>query len=501
MGLQELWFILIAVLFLGFLVLEGFDFGVGMLMVPFGMVGERDPEARRRTVLNTIGPVWDANEVWLITAGASMFAAFPVWYATMFSALYLPLLAILFGMILRIVSIEWRGKIDDTKWRKWGDAGIAIGSWLPAVLWGVAFAILLRGLPIDADGKSHASFGDIINAYTLLGGLATASLFAFYGAVFISLKTAGEVHDDAFLFAKWLSLPAIVFAGGFGLWTQISYGTDWTWLALGVAVVALLVAVGLMWARRREGWAFFSTMVVIASVVVLIFGAMYPNLLPSTLNPDWSVTIYNGSSTPYTLMIMSWAALILLPLVMVYQGWNLLGVPQTHLRRTDTSFDRAVEGLTLNLRWRDSRRCGASWPHRWCAVWSSAAATIGTAVVLADDRRGRDHRSPNLHTQSRSTGPVALCTCLGLWTIRTLAHWLQGRLASTRATQVIADLAGQVLRAVAALPPRRLAAERDTAAALITQGLDGLRPYPHRVSPFAVPCGHPAAPARGSGRW
>ena len=322
MGLQELWFVLIAALFLGVLVLEGFDFGVGMLMAPFGAVTEGDSEQRRRAALNTIGPVWDANEVWLITAGASMFAAFPNWYASVFSALYLPLLAILFGMILRIVGIEWRGKIDDERWRNWADAGIAIGSWLPAVLWGVAFAILLRGLPVDAEGQVHLSIGDVINAYSLLGGLATASLFAFYGAVFISLKTAGPVRDDAFRFAKWLSLPVIVLAGGFGLWTQLSYGTDWTWLALGIAVVALLVAVGLMWARRREGWAFFSTLLVVAAVTVLIFGSMYPNLLPSTLNPDWSVTIYNGSSTPYTLKIMSWAALTILPLVLVYQGWT-----------------------------------------------------------------------------------------------------------------------------------------------------------------------------------
>ncbi len=153
MGLQELWFLLIAALFLGFLILEGFDFGVGMLMAPMGSVGDGDPEARRRAVLNTIGPVWDANEVWLITAGAAMFAAFPNWYATVFSALYLPLLAILFGMILRIVGIEWRGKIDDPRWRKWADVGIAVGSWLPAILWGVAFAILVRGLPIDAGGQ------------------------------------------------------------------------------------------------------------------------------------------------------------------------------------------------------------------------------------------------------------------------------------------------------------------------------------------------------------
>ena len=322
MGLQQLWFFLIAALFLGFLVLEGFDFGVGMLMAPLGATGEGEPENRRRAVLNTIGPVWDGNEVWLITAGAAMFAAFPNWYATLFSALYLPLLAILFGMILRIVGIEWRGKIDDPTWRARADAGIALGSWLPAILWGVAFAILLRGLPIDAEHRVHLSIGDVLNAYTLLGGLATASLFAFYGAVFIALKTAGPVRDDAFRFARVLSLPAIVLAGGFGLWTQLAHGKPWTWLPLGVAVVALLIAVALMWGRSREGLAFVSMVVVIAAVAVLVFGSMYPNLLPSTLNPQWSVTIYNGSSTAYTLKIMSWASLTLLPLVMIYQGWT-----------------------------------------------------------------------------------------------------------------------------------------------------------------------------------
>jgi len=322
MGLQELWFFLIAALFLGFLVLEGFDFGVGMLMAPLGSAGEGDTENRRRAVLNTIGPVWDANEVWLITAGAAMFAAFPNWYATLFSALYLPLLAILFGMILRIVGIEWRGKIDDPTWRARADVGIAIGSWLPAILWGVAFAILLRGLPIEENHRVHLSIGDVLNVYTLLGGLATASLFAFYGSVFIALKTAGPVRDDAFRFARVLAAPVIVLAGGFGVWTQLAHGKAWTWLPLAVAVVALLTAVALMWGRRREGWAFVSMVVVIAAVAVLVFGSMYPNLLPSTLNPEWSVTIYNGSSTPYTLKIMSWASLTLLPLVMIYQGWT-----------------------------------------------------------------------------------------------------------------------------------------------------------------------------------
>ncbi|MEH3142004.1 MAG: cytochrome d ubiquinol oxidase subunit II [Mycobacterium kyogaense] len=322
MGLQELWFLLIAALFLGFLVLEGFDFGVGMLMIPFGAVGHGDREKHRRAALNTIGPVWDANEVWLITAGAAMFAAFPVWYATVFSSLYLPLLAILVGMILRVVGIEWRGKIDDPRWRGWADIGIAAGSWLPAVLWGVAFAVLVQGLPIDADGRSQATLTDVVSAYTLLGGLATASLFAFYGAVFVALKTSGPVRDDAFRFARILSAPVVVLAGGFGLWTQVAHGKSWTWWALAVAVVALLGAVALMWRGEREGRAFVATMIVVAAVAVLLFGSMYPNLLPSTLNPDWSVTIYNGSSTPYTLKIMSWASLTLLPLVMGYQAWT-----------------------------------------------------------------------------------------------------------------------------------------------------------------------------------
>src|ERR1700742_472800 len=292
-----------------------------MLMAPLA-AGDGEPEKRRRAVLNTIGPVWDANEVWLITAGASMFAAFPNCYATVFSPLSLPLLALLFAMILRIVGIEWRGKIDDPRWRARADAGIAVGSWLPAILWGVTFAILLRGLPIDADHRVHLSVGDVLNPYTLLGGLATASLFAFYGAVFIALKTAGPVRDDAFRFARMLSVPAIVLAGGFGLWTQLAHGKAWTWLALAVAVVALLTAVALMWTGRHEGWAFVCMVVVIAAVVVLLFGSMYPNLLPSTLNPEWSVTIYNGSSTPYTLKIMTWASLTLLPLVIGYQAWT-----------------------------------------------------------------------------------------------------------------------------------------------------------------------------------
>ncbi|MFL0294544.1 cytochrome d ubiquinol oxidase subunit II [Mycobacterium sp. SMC-18] len=325
MALQHLWFIILAALFLGFFVLEGFDFGVGMLMEFFGRAAdgdEGDAEQYRRAALNTIGPVWDGNEVWIITAGAAMFAAFPGMYATLFSGLYLPLLAILVGMIVRVCAIEWRGKIDDPQWRRWADIGIAMGSWLPAVLWGVAFASILRGLPVDAHHQIQLSFGDVLNPYSLLGGIATAGLFAFHGAVFVTLKTEGAVHDTARRFATRLTVPVTVIVAAFGIWTQVAYGNDVTWIALGVAVVAQLSAVLLVWTRRADGWAFTATAIVVAAVVALLFSCLYPNLVPSTLDPAWSLTIHNASSTPYTLKVMTWAALLLTPLVICYQGWT-----------------------------------------------------------------------------------------------------------------------------------------------------------------------------------
>ncbi|OBJ09263.1 cytochrome d ubiquinol oxidase subunit II [Mycobacterium sp. 1465703.0] len=322
MGLQELWFGILGMLFVGFFVLEGFDFGVGMLMEPFARVGIGEPEPLRRTALNTIGPVWDGNEVWLIVGGAAMFAAFPAWYATVFSTLYLPLLAILFGMIVRAVAIEWRGKIDDTRWRGWADFGIAAGSWLPALLWGVAFAILVRGLPVEANGHIHLSITDVLNAYTLLGGLATAGLFLFYGATFVGLKTSGAIREDAHRFGVWLSLPVTGLVAAFGLWTQLAHGKDWTWLVLAVAVVAQLTAVLLVWRRLSDGWAFTCVALVVAAVVILLFGSLYPNLVPSTLNKQWSLTIYNASSTHYTLKVMTWVTVIMAPLTVIYQAWT-----------------------------------------------------------------------------------------------------------------------------------------------------------------------------------
>lgn len=321
MGLVDFWFIALAALFVGFFVLEGFDFGVGMLMAVFGRVADGDPEKHRRAVLNTIGPVWDGNEVWLITAGGAMFAAFPAMYATMFSGLYLPLLVILFAMIVRICAIEWRGKIDDPRWRTWADIAIAIGSWLPAVLWGVAFAALVRGLPVDADQQMHASFTDVVNVYTLLGGLATAGLFAFHGAVFIALKTEGTVRTNAVAFATKLGLPVTALVLAFGAWTQLAYGKDWTWVIVGVAVVAQLAAVVTI-GRGRDGWAFTCTATVVAAVVVLLFGCLYPNLIPSTIDPAFSLTVDNAASSSYTLGVMTWAAVIFAPLVIAYQAWT-----------------------------------------------------------------------------------------------------------------------------------------------------------------------------------
>ena len=316
MSLQEAWFAVITVLFVGYFVLEGFDFGVGML---FPVLGRTD--TRRRVLLNTIGPVWDGNEVWLITAGGALFAAFPEWYATMFSGFYFALLLILVSLILRVCAIEWRGKIDDPAWRARCDLGIMIGSWVPAVLWGVAFANLVRGVAIDEHKQVTSGFFDLLNPYALLGGLTTALVFALHGAVFIALKTSDEVRADAVKLAARLSIPVCVVAGGFVLWTQLSYGKGWTWALVAVAAVALLGVVALTRAER-EGWAFVLTTVAVIATVVLLFGSLFPNVMPSTISDAYSLTIHNASSTQYTLRVLSWAAAFAAPVVLLYQAWT-----------------------------------------------------------------------------------------------------------------------------------------------------------------------------------
>ncbi|MFG1796838.1 cytochrome d ubiquinol oxidase subunit II [Nocardia sp. NPDC049149] len=317
MSLQEFWFVLIGVLFTGYFVLEGFDFGVGMLMPILG----KGSDTRRRVVLNTIGPVWDGNEVWVITAGGAMFAAFPEWYASMFSGFYLALLVLLVALILRICAIEYRGKIDDPRWRARCDIGIGIGSWIPALAWGWVFANIVRGVPLNEKKQFAGSVWDLLGPYALLGGLTTGLLFALHGAVFLGLKTGGEVRADAQRTARLLLGPTVLVVGGFGLWTQLAYGTGWTWIPLGLAVIGLAGA-GIAVYADRDGWAFTGTALTVAAATALLFGSLFPNVLPSTIDAAFNLTIHNASSTPYTLKVMSWAAVIVTPVVLIYQGWT-----------------------------------------------------------------------------------------------------------------------------------------------------------------------------------
>ena len=314
--LHDVWFVLIAVLWTGYFFLEGFDFGIGVLTKLLA----RD-RTERRVLINTIGPVWDGNEVWLISAGGATFAAFPDWYATLFSGFYLPLLAILVCLIVRGVAFEFRAKHADDRWQRNWEHAIFWTSLLPAVLWGVAFANIVRGVKIDADKNYVGGLGDLLNGYALLGGLVTLALFTFHGAVFASLKTVGPIRERARALATLLGIGAIVAAGVFLVWTQIDSGNGRSLPALVVAVVALLAALGANLAGR-EGWSFAFSGVTIAATVAMFFLSLFPDVMPSSLNSAWSLTVTNASATPYTLRIMTWCAGVATPLVMLYQGWT-----------------------------------------------------------------------------------------------------------------------------------------------------------------------------------
>jgi cytochrome bd ubiquinol oxidase subunit II len=315
--LTTVWFCLIAVLWVGYLVLEGFDFGVGMLLTVLG----RD-DTERRALINTIGPVWDGNEVWLIVAGGATFAAFPEWYATLFSGFYLPLLVILVALILRGVAFEYRGKIDDRRWRRRWDTAIVVGSVLPALLWGVAWANIVQGVPIDASREYTGSLFTLLNPYGLLGGVTTLALFLLHGAVFLTLRTSGDIRDRAGALATRLSLPVLSLVVVFALWTQLSHSArtvTWALVALLVATSAgALVAIR----RHREGIAFTLSAGTIATMVVLFFTALFPAVMPSSTEAAFSLTVHNAASTPYTLKIMTWVAVALLPFVLAYQTWT-----------------------------------------------------------------------------------------------------------------------------------------------------------------------------------
>lgn len=333
--LQIIWFVLIAVLWTGYLVLEGFDFGVGMLL-PFLPKDERE----RRLAINTVGPLWDGNEVWLLTAGGATFAAFPEWYATLFSGAYVALLLILLALIVRIVSFEWRGKITSPRWQRSYYWGLVLGSWVPAVLWGVAFGNLVAGLKIEPvttsvsniDGEVTrttlqytGSFWDLLtngNGFALFTGVLTAVVFLAHGAIFLSLKTAGDFQARAASAAHRLALVALGVGAVWAFWLQLAHSDKmWTWAPLVVAALGL--AASAWFTRvRSEGKAFAASAVAIVAAVVLIFGSLFPNVMPSNVDPDFSLTIHNASSSAYTLTMMSWVALVMTPIVLAYQAWS-----------------------------------------------------------------------------------------------------------------------------------------------------------------------------------
>ncbi len=316
MELTTVWFCLIAMLWIGYFVLEGFDFGVGILT--FGLARG---ETERRLLINTIGPVWDGNEVWLLTAGGATFAAFPDWYATLFSGFYLPLLIILLALIVRGLAFEYRAKRDDVRWRAWWDAAILVGSAVPAVLWGVAFANIVAGVKIDASGYYVGSFLDLLNPFALLGGLTTLLLFTTHGAFFIGLKTLGDIRLRARRLAIQVGVAAAISAVVFLLWAQAKAGGTASLVVFAAAAVALVAALvaGL---AGREGLAFAGTFVAIGLAVAGLFVALFPDVMPSSLGAQYSLTTTNASATAYTLTVMTWVAILFAPLVVLYQSWS-----------------------------------------------------------------------------------------------------------------------------------------------------------------------------------
>ena len=322
MTLPIFWFIVIGVLWTGFLILEGFDFGVGALLPALGKGKDAaDTEKRRRVMLTTIGPHWDGNEVWLLTAGGATFAAFPHWYATMFSAFYLPLLLVLVALIVRNMGFEYRGKRDNDAWRRNWDYCIIAGSILSPLLIGVALTNIVRGLPIDADMEFAGNLFTLLNPMSLLGGLVVLGLSLTHGSFFLALKTEGGIRQDAQALGTKLGLGTAVLAVVLLLWIGLSKGTVASWITTALAAVALLAAI-FMNTKGREGWAFIGTAVTMGMAVATYFLVLFPNVMPTTLTGGTSLTIDNAASSPLTLTIMTWAALIFTPIALLYTAWT-----------------------------------------------------------------------------------------------------------------------------------------------------------------------------------
>jgi cytochrome d ubiquinol oxidase subunit II len=331
LNLQTLWFALIMALWIGYFFLEGFDFGVGILLPFLGRDG-----VDRRILVNAIGPVWDGNEVWLIVAGGATFAAFPDWYATLFSGFYLALFLILAALIFRGVAFEFRGKGKHPEWKRWWDRAIFWGSAVPALLWGVAFANILRGVPIDANHEWTGSFLDLLNPYALLAGATSFLLFTLHGGVFLTLKTDGELRDRARRAAELLAWPTTAAVLGFLVWTFVDQHGNGRVAPVVVSILALAAVAGVVWLSRarRDGWAFLATGLAIVGVTATIFLDLYPRVMVSSTRAANDLTIWNASSAHYTLTVMTIVALVFAPLVLAYQGWTYW-IFRKRISRTD----------------------------------------------------------------------------------------------------------------------------------------------------------------------
>ncbi len=316
MDLPTFWFTVVALFWVGFLFLEGFDFGVGMLLPILG----RD-EVRRRVLINTIGPVWDGNEVWLVVAAGATFAAFPAWYAGLFGGAYLPLLALLLALIGRGVAFEYRGKIDTDRWRRTWDRVITTASWVAALMVGIVVATTVLGLPLDPAGDRIGGPFSSLRPVVLLGGLAVAGFALLHGSVFVTLKTEGDIHDRARRFGLRVAPIAAAPIVALLLVVQLTEGHGWTWVPLAVAVAAIAGAVARLRADR-DGQAFALLGVAVVALGTTLFGALYPDVLPSTVNAANSLTVHGAASAHYTLVVMTWVAAFGAPAVLVYQSWT-----------------------------------------------------------------------------------------------------------------------------------------------------------------------------------
>ena len=321
MDLNTIWFLLIAVLFTGYFVLEGFDFGVGVLLPVLGRT-----ERERDVLVQTVGPFWDGNEVWVLTAGGAMFAAFPEWYATLFSGFYLALFLILLALIIRGVGFEFRNKRSDARWRRACDTAIFLGSALPALLWGVALTNIVQGVPIDANKQFTGTLLTLLNPHAILGGLVSLLVFTLHGAVFLTLRTEGELQERARRTAERMWMPTALVTLAFAAWgytqTDILRRYGIVPGTLPFLTMAAFITSYILVRMRRDAWAFATTALTIVGGAAVAFEGLFPRVLPSTLDAAWDLTIYNAASSPLTLTVMLIVVVAFLPGVLAYQAWS-----------------------------------------------------------------------------------------------------------------------------------------------------------------------------------